>query len=144
MNAVSITTNPSDLDVECIHRFLSEESAWARGIPLDLVRLSIANSLNFGLFVGSSQVGYARLVTDHATFAYLMDVFVLPAYRGRGLSRQLLETVMAHPTARKVRRFVLVSSTARGLYEKFGFSAPAKPETFMEINTSNAYARSEA
>lgn len=139
MNAVSITTNPSDLDVECIHRFLSEESAWARGIPADLVRLSIANSLNFGLFVEGRQAGYARLVTDHATFAYLLDVFVLPEYRGRGLSRELMSAVMTHPTTQKVRRIILVSSTARGLYEKFGFSALSKPETYMEINIANAY-----
>lgn len=140
MTQARITTDPADLDVGVIHRFLSEQSTWARGIPLELVRQSIEHSLNFGLFVGRDQAAYARVVTDHSTFAYLVDVFVLPEYRGQGLSRQLMSAVMAHPSVRKVRRCVLVSSTARGLYAKFGFVPPAKPETFMEINVVNAYA----
>lgn len=141
MTEVRISNDPTQLDVDTIHRFLSEESAWARGISMHLVRVSIDNSLNFGLFVDRKQAAYARVVTDHATFAYLVDVFVLSEYRGQGLSRQLMAAVMAHPTIRKVRRFVLVSSTARGLYEKFGFASPTKPETFMEINVANAYSR---
>ncbi|MBL0085151.1 MAG: GNAT family N-acetyltransferase [Ideonella sp.] len=139
MTEVRISTDQTQLDVGAIHRFLSEESAWARGIPLALVRESINNSLNFGLFVGNQQAAYARVVTDHATFAYLLDVFVLREYRGKGLSRELMASVMAHPTIRKVRRVVLVSSTARGLYQKFGFVPLANPETFMEINVPNAY-----
>jgi len=139
MTEIRVSTDAAQLDVDAIHRFLSEESAWARGIPLPLVRESIANSLNFGLFVGPQQAAYARVVTDHATFAYLMDVFVLNEYRGQGLSRQLMAAVMAHPTTKKIRRFVLVSSTARGLYEKFGFLPPSKPETFMELTVANAY-----
>jgi GNAT superfamily N-acetyltransferase len=139
MTEIRVSTDPNQLDVDAIHRFLSEESAWARGIPLPLVRESIANSLNFGLFVGRQQAAYARVVTDHVTFAYLMDVFVLKEYRGQGLSRQLMASVMAHPTTKRVRRFMLVSSTARGLYEKFGFVPPSKPETFMEITAANGY-----
>ena len=133
MTAFRISNDPKDLDVEAIHRFLSEESHWARGISIDLVRRSIEHSLNFGLFSGTVQVGYARVVTDHATFAYLQDVFVLEAYRGRGLSRQLVAAVLAHPAVRDVRRFMLVSSTARGLYEKFGFAPPKRPEIHLEI-----------
>ena len=133
MTEIRISNDPLELDVELIHRFLSEESHWARDISLDLVRRSIAHSLNFGLFAGAAQVGYARVVTDHASFAYLQDVFVLEAYRGRGLSRQLVAAVLAHPAVRDVRRFMLLSSTARGLYEKFGFAAPARPEIIMEL-----------
>jgi len=139
-----ISTNPDQLDVVMIHRFLSEESSWARGIPIELVARSIRNSLNFGLFQGGRQVGYARVVTDQATFAYLMDVFVLPEARGHGLSLALMEAVMQHPSVGQVRRFVLVSSAARGLYERFGFAAPAKPETFMEINRPNTYLKARA
>lgn len=132
MSDVRISNDPAELDVEVIHRFLSEESHWARGISLDLVRRSIAHSVNFGLFIGDAQVGYARVVTDYAGFAWLQDVFVLKSHRGRGLSRSLVAAVMAHPALRDVRRFMLVSSTARGLYEKFGFTAPARPEIIME------------
>jgi GNAT superfamily N-acetyltransferase len=133
MTEIRISNDPKELDVGLIHRFLSEESHWARGISLDMVRRSIAHSLNFGLFSGPAQVGYARVVSDHAGFAYLQDVFVLEAYRGRGLSRQLVAAVLAHPALRDVRRFMLLSSTARGLYEKFGFAAPARPEIIMEL-----------
>ncbi|MCA3070140.1 MAG: GNAT family N-acetyltransferase [Rhodocyclaceae bacterium] len=132
MSDVRISNDQAELDVEVIHRFLSEESHWARGISLDLVRRSIAHSINFGLFIGDAQVGYARVVTDYAGFAWLQDVFVLKSHRGRGLSRTLVAAVVAHPALRDVRRFMLVSSTARGLYEKFGFTAPARPEIIME------------
>ncbi|BCL76655.1 N-acetyltransferase [Jeongeupia sp. HS-3] len=135
-----ISTDPAEQDVAVIHRFLAEESKWARGIPLELVRESIANSLNFGLFVGERQVGYARVVSDYATFAYLLDVFVLDAHRGNGYSRLLMDAVMDHPRLQGLRRFVLFTSNAHGLYEKFGFTAPAHPDTMMEIMVPNAYA----
>lgn len=139
MHEVTITTAVEDQDVDVIHRFLSEESPWAKGIPRSLVQESIQNSLNFGLFVKNAQVAYARVISDYATFAYLLDVFVLREYRGRGYSRQLMDAVIAHPKLQGLRRFVLVSSTARGLYQKYGFSPLAKPEFFMEINVPNAY-----
>lgn len=139
MTEVRIETDAKQLDIEKIHRFLSQESTWARGIPIDVVRESIENSLNFGLFRGDTQIAYARVVTDRATFAYLLDVFVFPEFRGQGHSRTLMAAVMKNPIVRKVRRFVLVSSTARGLYEKFGFAPLAKPEAYMEINIVNAY-----
>lgn len=136
---LTLDTSPDAQDLTLIHRFLSQESTWARGIPLALVQRSIRNSLNFGLFLAGAQVAYARVVSDYATFAYLMDVFVLPAYRGRGYSRRLMDAVKAHPQLQGLRRFVLVSNTARGLYAQYGFAAPARPESFMEINVVDAY-----
>lgn len=133
--------NPADLDIELIHGFLSERSTWARGISKAMVQESIEHSLNFAVLIGTQQVGFARVVTDQTTFAYLLDVFVIESHRGRGLSRLLMAAVMAHPKIARVRRFVLVSSTARGLYSQFGFQPPEKPETFMEINVSNAYGK---
>lgn len=136
-----ITTDNAELDLTFIHRFLSEESAWAKGIPLATVDRSIRNSLCFGGFVDGKQIAFARVVTDKATFAYLMDVFVTPEFRNRGYSRQLMEAILAHTDLQGIRRFVLVSSSARGLYAKYGFDAPAKPETFMEINRPDIYQR---
>ena len=140
MTELRITTEPAELDVPLIHRFLSEESAWARGIPLATVQESIRHSLNFGLFAGAGQVAYARVVTDYATFAYLVDVFVLAEHRGKGYSAELMAAVMAHPGLQGLRRFLLATSTAHGLYAKFGFAAPAKPQALMERFTPDAYA----
>ncbi|AIY39920.1 Histone acetyltransferase HPA2 -related acetyltransferase [Collimonas arenae] len=140
MEELRITTEPAELDIPSIHRFLSEESAWARGIPLAMVEESIRHSLNFGLFAGDRQVAYARVVTDYATFAYLVDVFVLAEQRGKGYSAQLMTAVMAHPRLQGLRRFMLATSTAHGLYAKFGFSAPARPQTLMERFAPDAYA----
>lgn len=139
MQNIVISTAVEDQDLDVIHRFLSEESPWAKGISRLLVQESIRNSLNFGLFVDDAQVGYARVISDYATFAYLLDVFVLPEHRGRGYSRQLMDAVITHPRLQGLRRFILVSSTARGLYQKYGFASLAKPEMFMEINVPNAY-----
>lgn len=140
MTELRITTEPAELDVPLIHRFLSEESAWARGIPLATVQESIRHSLNFGLFAGAGQVAYARVVTDYSTFAYLVDVFVLAEHRGKGYSAELMAAVMAHPRLQGLRRFLLATSTAHGLYAKFGFAAPAKPQALMERFTPDAYA----
>lgn len=139
MQEATITTALDDQDVDVIHCFLSEESAWAKGISRTLVQQSMQNSLNFGLFVANAQVGYARVISDYATFAYLLDVFVLPEHRGRGYSRRLMDAVVSHPQLQGLRRFVLVSSTARGLYQRYGFAPLARPEMFMEVNVSNAY-----
>ena len=137
---LSLRTDPAVQDVDLIHRFLSEDSPWAKGIPKLLVRESIQNSLNFGLFESEAQVAYARVVTDYTTFAYVLDVFVLHEHRGKGYSRMLMEAVLAHPRLQGLRRLVLVSSTARGLYAKYGFAPLEKPETFMEITRANPYA----
>jgi GNAT superfamily N-acetyltransferase len=136
---LSLRTDPAVQDLDLIHRFLSEESPWAKGIPKSLVRESMQNSLNFGLFDSEEQVAYARVVTDYTTFAYVLDVFVLPEHRGKGYSRMLMDEVLAHPRLQGLRRLVLVSSTARGLYAKYGFAPLEKPETFMEINRANPY-----
>ena len=136
---MQITTDKATLDIALIHNFLSTLSPWAQGIPLETVQRSIEHSLCFGGFIDGQQIAFARVVTDRATFAYLMDVFVLPDYRGQGYSRRLLEVIQDHPDLQNIRRFILVSSSARGLYEKFGFHSPAKPETFMEIHRPNLY-----
>ena len=138
---MQISTDKSQLDIALIHQFLSVQSAWAKGISLETVQRSITNSLCFGGFLENRQIAFARVVTDKATFAYLMDVFVLPAYRGRGHAKTLMRAIQEHPDLQDIRRFILVSSTARGLYEQFGFKSPAKPETFLEINRPDIYQR---
>ena len=110
-----------------------------KAIPKELVRKSIANSLCFGLFDGRSQVGFARVVTDRATFAYLCDVYILESHRGRGLGTWLIEAVMAHPDLQNLRRFQLVTRDAHGLYSPHGFAAPADPEWQMEIFRPGLY-----
>lgn len=134
----TITDRSEDLDVEIIHNFL-RESYWAKGIPRAIVDKSINNSLCFGLYHNSKQVGFGRVVSDQATFAYLSDVFVVHAYRGRGLGKWLVSCVLAHPELQGLRRWLLATFDAHGLYEKNGFVALRKPEWFMEINDPNIY-----
>ena len=133
-----ITTDPQKLDVDAIHAYLSR-SFWAEGIPKETVAKAIANSLCFGLFDDSEQIGLARVVTDRATFAYLCDVYVLEAYRGRGLGKWLIETVMAHPDLQGLRRFQLVTRDAHGLYSRHGFATPIHPDRHMEIFKHGMY-----
>ena len=136
----TITTDPARVDLAVVHGFL-EISYWAKGIPLEVVRRSIEHSLNFSVLHGEEQVGYARVITDFATFAYLGDVFVLEAHRGRGLSKWLMELVVAHPDLQGFRRWVLLTRDAHGLYAQFGFHALAKPESYMERWVPEAYRR---
>jgi GNAT superfamily N-acetyltransferase len=131
------------LDLGVIHGFL-KGSYWAAGIPEELVRRSIQGSLCFGLFEHQRQIGFARAVTDRATFAYLADVFVLESHRGRGLARRLMECVVAHPDLQGLRRWSLVTRDAHALYERFGFGALAHPERHMCRVLENAYSRSDA
>jgi GNAT superfamily N-acetyltransferase len=138
----SISTDPQQLDIDAIHAFLSR-SFWAEGISKELVALAIANSLCFGLFDGPTQVGFARVVTDRATFAYLCDVYVLESHRGRGLGKWLIDTVMAHRDLQGLRRFQLVTRDAHGLYARHGFAAPEYPERHMEIFRHGMYLRRE-
>jgi len=135
----TISTDPARLDIDVIHRYLSEESFWAAGIARDILERAIAASLCFGVYDGGEQVGFARVVTDSATFAYLCDVFVLAPYRGRGLAKRLMEHVIAHPSLRGLRRFVLVTKDAHGLYEKFGFTPLADPSAYMHIHNPYVY-----
>ena len=132
MAELRITTDPSALDVGLIHRFLSEESTWAKGVSLDLVERALAGSLCFAGFLGRDQVAFARVISDYATFANLVDVFVLPEHRGKGYSKALMRAVLAHPDLQGLRRFTLATSDAHGLYRQFGFTAPLKPDSFME------------
>ncbi|MES2612560.1 MAG: GNAT family N-acetyltransferase [Pseudomonadota bacterium] len=127
-----ISTDPAELDVALVHRFLSERSTWARGIPLATVQRALAHSLCFGGFVGNAQVAFARVISDRATFANLVDVFVLPAHQGQGHGKQLVGAVMAHPDLQGLRRFSLATGDAHRLYAGFGFTAPLRPQTLME------------
>ena len=133
-----VSTDPARLDVDAIHAFLTS-SYWSPGIPRDVVERAIAGSICFGLFAGERQIGFARVITDRATFAYLADVYVLDEHRGRGLGSWLVETVIAHPELKGLRRFVLVTRDAHGLYEKFGFTPTSKPENYMERHRPDAY-----
>ena len=133
-----ITTDPRKLDLDAIHGFLSR-SFWAEGIPKPTVAKAIANSLCFGLFDGDDQVGFARVVTDRATYAYLCDVYVLETHRGLGLGKWLIETVMAHHDLQGLRRFQLVTRDAHGLYSRHGFDVPISPDRHMEIFKHGMY-----
>jgi GNAT superfamily N-acetyltransferase len=134
----SITTEPQKLDLDATHAYLSR-SFWAEGIPKDTVAKAMANSLCFGLFDGDDQVGFARVVTDRATFAYLCDVYVLESHRRRGLGKWLIQTVVAHSDLQGLRRFQLVTRDAHGLYSRHGFDAPANPDRHMEIFRHGMY-----
>lgn len=136
---MKISTDIATFDLPLIHRFLAQESTWAKGIPLETVQRSLQHSLCFGGFEDGQQIAFARVVSDHTTFAYLMDVFVVPEQRGKGHSKSLLQAVLEHPELQGLRRFMLASSNARGVYRGFGFAAPAKPEIFMEINVPDIY-----
>jgi GNAT superfamily N-acetyltransferase len=129
-----ISTDKSRLNLGVVHDFLSN-SYWAVGVPLEVVERSIENSLVFGVYEGEEQVGFARVVTDYATFAYLADVFVLESHRGRGLGKWLIEAVVSHPDLRGLRRWMLATGDAHELYRKYGFAGLGRPEIFMEIHT---------
>jgi GNAT superfamily N-acetyltransferase len=135
-----ITDDRSLLDLDVIHGFL-KESYWSVDIPRDLLQRAIDNSIPVGLYRAGKQVGFARVVTDRATFAYLADVFVLESHRGRGLSKQLMRVVMSHPELRSLRRWHLVTRDAHGLYRQFGFSELKDASRHMEIHVRNAYKR---
>ncbi|WP_426493273.1 GNAT family N-acetyltransferase [Hymenobacter sp. 102] len=136
----TISTDPARLDIALIHRYLSQESYWAKGIPLETVQRAIANSLNFGVYTAEGrQAGFARIVTDKATFAWLCDVFVLPEFQGQGLSKQLMQAVWAHPDVQNQRRHLLATLDAHGLYRQFGFQELAAPERYLEIRRPNPY-----
>ncbi|MGY4534984.1 GNAT superfamily N-acetyltransferase [Pseudomonas sp. TE3786] len=134
-----ISTDNNELDVPLIHQFLSEQSYWAKGIPRATVDKSIAHSLCFGGYINGRQVAFARVVSDYATFANLVDVFVLPVERGKGYSKALMAAVFAHPELQGLRRFMLATSDAHSLYAQFGFTAPANPQAFMERYVPGIY-----
>jgi GNAT superfamily N-acetyltransferase len=132
---LSITTDPSRLDLDVIHGFLSRSSYWAAGIPRELVVRALRHSTCFGAFDGNEQVGFARVISDHATFAYVCDVFVLDSHRGRGVGKQLMAAIKSHPDLQGLRRWVLFTRDAHGLYRQYGFSEARHPERLMEIQS---------
>ena len=134
-----ISTRRDELDIPLIHRFLAQQSYWARGIPLDVVQRSIDHSLCFGGFVGTSQVAFARVISDYATFANLMDVFVIPEHRGKGYGKTIVSAVISHPDLQGLRRFALATADAHSLYARFGFTPLAKPHLFMERHVPDIY-----
>lgn len=141
MAAFEVSSDPARLDVDLVHRYLAEESSWARGIPRALLERALANSLCFGGYLDGNQVAFARVVTDRATFANMVDVFVLPGQRGRGYSKLLVESVLAHPDLQGLRRFTLATADAHGLYARFGFTPPSRPATLMERYYPDVYQR---
>jgi GNAT superfamily N-acetyltransferase len=135
-----ISDQAADQDLDAVHAFLAT-SYWARGIPRATVERSIRHSLPFGLFHGTRQIGFARAVTDRATFAYLADVFVAEDERGRGLGTWLVEIVLAHPDLKGLRRWLLATRDAHALYRRLGFEAAADPSIFMTIHDPDLYTR---
>lgn len=134
-----ISTDRERLQIGVIHKFLSEESYWARERTLEQTETAIKNSLPFGVYRSENLIGFARVVTDYATFAYLGDVFILDEFRGRGLSKWLMETITNHPDLQNFRRWILATKDAHALYEKFGFAALKFPDRWMERTAPDAY-----
>jgi GNAT superfamily N-acetyltransferase len=137
-DAYLVSTDPERLDVDAVHAYLTR-SYWSEGIPKSIVERAIRGSLCFGLYKGQAQVGFARVITDRATFAYLCDVYVLEAERGQGLAKWLMETLIEHPDLSQLRRFVLATRDAHGLYARYGFTPIARPHIFMEIARPGLY-----
>ena len=131
----TISTDQALLDLDVIYNYLDRESYWAQGIPFEKLKKAISNSLCFGIYKDDKQVGFSRVVTDKATFAYLCDVFVLPEHRGTGVSKWMMQTICAHPDLQGLRRWSLATLDAHGLYAQFGFTPLSKPANWMEIFT---------
>lgn len=136
---IRISTNRADVNLDVVHAFLSQDAYWSKNIPFELVRKAIENSYCFSAFVEDRQVGFARVISDGATFAYLCDVFTLPEFRGRGIGKKLMQTVQAHPELQGLRRWMLMTADAHKLYESYGFSVLAKPDRAMEISKPDIY-----
>jgi GNAT superfamily N-acetyltransferase len=141
-NEYLISTDRSKIDLDMLHDFLSQ-SYWAEGIPKDIVSKSVENSLCFGVYHEENLIGFARVISDFATFAYLGDVFILPAHRGRGLSKWLMEIIIQHPQLQRLRRFTLATRDAHGLYAQYGFKPFARPERWMERHDPDVYKREQ-
>lgn len=134
-----ISTDRSKLDVNAIHNFLSTQSYWCQNIPFEKVKKSIENSLNFGLYYKDRQIGFARIVSDFSTMAYLGDVYVLPEHRGKGLSKWMMQVIMSQPELQGLRRWMLLTADAHGLYKQFGWTQVANPDRYMEVHNKNVY-----
>ena len=138
-NSYAITTDKGQIDVAYTHQYLSQHSYWAQNIPLDVVRRSIEGALCFVVLHQGRQVGFARVITDGATFAYLADVFIDPAHRGRGLSKWLMQVIMDYPTLQGLRRFLLATRDAHTLYQQFGFEPLTLPDRWMQVHRPDVY-----
>ena len=130
-----ISTDPGLLNTEVIYKYLNEDSYWAKGITIERLKTAIENSMCFGVYQHNEQAGFARVVTDKATFAYICDVFILPSYRKNGLSKWLIQTIIEHPGLKGLRRWSLATADAHGLYSQFGFTEISRPDRWMEIFT---------
>lgn len=139
----TITTDKSKMDLATIHRFLSEESYWCKIVPVKRVKKAMDHSLNFGVFHGDRQVGYARVISDFSSVAYLGDVFILKEYRGQGLSKWMMETIISHPELQGLRRWILLTADAHELYRKYGWTNIKNPEKWMEKHDPDAYKKPE-
>lgn len=135
----TISTDKDKLDILEIHKFLSKETDWAKGIPIDTLKVSIKNSLNFGLYFQNKQIGFARVISDYSTIAYLGDVYILNQYRGKGLSKWLINEIMEHPNLQGLRHWILLTNTAEWLYKKFDFTEVPNPEFYMEKHNPKVY-----
>ena len=133
-----ISTDKSKIDIATVHRFLSQ-SYWAEGIPIEIVKRGVDNSLCFAIYQEERLIGFARVITDFATFGYLADVFILPEERGKGLSKWLMRVILDHPRLQGLRRFTLATRDAHGLYAQFGFTPFDKPERWMERHAPDIY-----
>jgi GNAT superfamily N-acetyltransferase len=136
---IRISSDPADIDFELVHRFLHADAYWCKGVPRAVLEKAIAHSLCFSAFIDGRQVGFARVISDRATFAYLCDVFVLPDARGQGASKALLQAIDAHPDLQGLRRFLLATADAHGLYAQYGFVPLTRPERFMERYNPDVY-----
>ena len=134
-----ISTDAARFNIQVIHNFLAEESYWSQGIPRTVVERAIQNSLCFGVYLSTEQVGFARVVTDKATFALLADVFILSAHRGKGLSKWLMRCIVGHEDLQGLRRLLLLTSDAHSLYRQFGFQELGNPSRFMEVLRQDIY-----
>jgi N-acetylglutamate synthase-like GNAT family acetyltransferase len=134
-----ISTDTHRLNMEVIHNFLAEESYWSPGIPRAIVERAMQNSLCFGVYHRAAQVGFARVVTDKSTFALLADLFILSAHRGKGLSKCLMRCIVGHEDLQGLRRLLLLTSDAHGLYRQFGFKELGNPSRFMEVLRQDIY-----
>ena len=135
---IFISDDPTKLQLAVIHQYLTN-SYWAKGIPFETVLRSIENSICFGVYDGSKQVGFARVISDHATFAYLADVFIIESYRGIGLSKKLMQYIIDHHELQGLRRWLLATRDAHGLYVQYGFQPMAIPERWMEKHMPDVY-----
>jgi GNAT superfamily N-acetyltransferase len=138
-DGLTVSTDTSLLDLDAIHDYLSNRSYWAAGIPRETFEQAVRHSLCFGVYDGERQIGFARAISDRATYAYMADVFILDEYQGRGIGKWLISCILAHPELQGLRRFALRTRDAHELYRQFGFHEDKHPENSMEIHTPNVY-----